>query len=99
MKDRVSLHSTVSLRDELLFADLDRGEAAILNLKNGLYYGLNPVATSIWRFLEEGKRVNKILDFLMNEFPSESRITHDLFELLEQLEKLGLVEISTEPTA
>ncbi len=98
MKYKVSLHSTVLPRDELLFADLDRGEAAILSLKDGVYYGLNPVATRIWRLLEEGKRVNEIRDFLLNEFASESRVTHDLLELLEQLEKLGLVEISTEAT-
>ena len=100
MEDRVSLHSIVSLREELLFADLDRGEAAILSLEDGVYYGLDPVAARVWHLLEERKRVNEIRDLLLKEFCVESdRFTRDLLELIEQLAALRLVEIEGEVAA
>lgn len=100
MEVRASLHSTVSLREEVLFADLDRSEAAILSLKDGVYYGLNPVAARVWHLLEERKRVSEIRDLLLKEFCVESdRLTRDLLDLIEQLAGLGLAEILHEATA
>ena|SRR5690349_2354054 len=99
MTTMISVESTVLLRDELLFADLDRNEAAILSLKDGVYYGLNPVAARVWHLLEERKRVSEVRDMLLKEFCVESdRLTLDLLELIEQLAALGLVEISVEAT-
>ena len=100
MKTRLSLYSVVSLKEEVLFADLDEGEAAILSLRDGLYFGLNRVATRIWRLLEEGKRVVEVRDVLSKEFDvEEDRLTRDLIELIEQLAQQGLVEISPEAAA
>lgn len=96
----VSVDSTVLLRDELLFADLDRGEAAILSLKDGVYYGLDPVAARIWKLLKEHKKVSKVRDLMLQQFRVESdRLTHDLIELIERLAELGLLEISSEAAA
>jgi hypothetical protein len=96
----ISVNSAVLLRDELLFADLDRGEAAILSLKDGVYYGLNPVAARVWHLLEERERVSEVRDLLLKEFCVESgRLTLDLLELIEQLAALGLVKISDEAAA
>jgi len=100
MENRVSLDSTVSLRKESLFTDLDKGEAAILSLKDGVYYGLNPVAARVWHLLEERKKVSEVRDLLLKEFCVESgRLTFDLLELIEQLAALGLVEIPGEVPA
>ncbi len=96
----ISVDSTVLLRNELLFADLDRGEAAILSLKDGVYYGLDPVAARIWNLLKEHKKLSEVRDLLLKEFRVESdRLTRDLIELIERLAELGLVEISSEATA
>ena len=99
MKNKLSWQSKILLRDEVLFADLDWGEGAILNLRDGIYYGLNPVATRIWHLIEEGKRVSEIGDLLLTEFSVESdRLTRDLIELIEQLAGFDLVEVSSETT-
>ena len=98
--EHVLFCSAVSFRDDVLLADLDMGEAAVLNLRDGVYYGLNPVATRVWHLLEEGKKVSEIRDLLVREFSVESdRLTRDVIELIEQLAKLGLVEIASEATA
>jgi len=33
------------------------GEAAILNLKNGVYYGLDPVGARIWNLIQEPRKL------------------------------------------
>src|SRR5260370_42054907 len=96
----ISVDSTVLLRSELLFADLDRGEAAILSLKDGVYYGLGPVAARILNLLKGHKKLSEVRNLLLKEFRIESdRLTRDLIELIEQLAELGLVVISSEACA
>jgi Coenzyme PQQ synthesis protein D (PqqD) len=90
----LSLHSKVSLKDELLFADLDMGEAAILSLKDGIYYGFDPVAARMVHFFKENKNVTEVRDALLNEFRvEEGQLTFDLVELIERLVVLGLVDV------
>ena len=36
------------------------GEAAILNLADGVYYGLDPVGASIWNMIQQPKSVREI---------------------------------------
>ena len=100
METMTILHSTARLRDDLLSADLDKGEAAVLSLQDGVYYGLNEVGARIWHLLEERKSLLEIRELLLREFSVEpERLTRDLIELLEKFVKLGLVEISPEATA
>lgn len=46
MSQQPSLTSRVRIRDDVLSRDL-QGEAVILNLNTGLYFGLDPVGTRI----------------------------------------------------
>lgn len=89
----ISEDSVVLRRDDALFADLDRGEAAILNLGDGVYYGLNPVAARVWHLLPDHKTVAELRDVLSQEFEVDAdRLMRDLIRLIERLAGLGLVE-------
>jgi hypothetical protein len=71
------------------------GESAILDLKSGQYYGLNPIGTRIWALIQKPTPVADILATLLNEYEVDAeRCERDLLMLLGQLEKKGLVEIS-----
>jgi hypothetical protein len=48
----ISLETTVVATKEQASTDLG-GEAAILNLRNGVYYGLDPVGARIWNIIQE----------------------------------------------
>ena len=68
-------------------------EVAILNLKNGVYYGLDAVGARIWSLIQEPKTVNEILDVLLDEYEVEpERCERDLLTLLEELVAENLVE-------
>ncbi len=64
------MSSTVAAAEDQLSCDLG-GEAAILNLKNGLYYRLDPVGARISTLLINPQTVNEIRDDLLKEYQGE----------------------------
>lgn len=92
----VSEHSTVVALKDHVSADL-AGEAVILNLKSGVYYGLNPVGARIWQLIQSPKAVTTIRDTLLEEYEVEPDCCdRDLLELLRELAAVGLVEVKHE---
>jgi hypothetical protein len=70
------------------------GEVAILDLKAGVYYGLDAVGARIWSLIQEPRTVNEIRDILLEEYEVEpERCEHDLLALLRRLADEGLVEV------
>ena len=51
--DNVSLECGVAISEDVVSRDLE-GEAVILNLDSGTYFGLDRVGTRIWSLLQEG---------------------------------------------
>ncbi|MBC1224366.1 lasso peptide biosynthesis PqqD family chaperone [Nostoc sp. UCD121] len=95
----VTGHSRVVVAKEQISSDLD-GEAVILNLKSGVYYGLNPVGASIWSLIQQPKTISEIQDALLAQYEVESeQCDRDLFSMLHQLEAEGLIEVSDETAA
>jgi hypothetical protein len=72
-------------------------EAAILNLKNSVYYGMNPVGATVWSLLKQAKTVAEIRDAIIEEYEvEEKRCEQDLFTLLEEMRCEGLIEVCGE---
>ncbi len=95
----VSRDSSVVATSEQASSELG-GEAVILNLKSGLYYGLNPVGASIWNLLQQPRTVSEIRDAILAEYSIEpQQCESDLLELLQQLEAQGLISVSHEAAA
>jgi len=70
------------------------GEAVILNLQTGKYYGLARVAARIWELLKTPTRVANIRDTIVHEFEvAPERCERDLFNFLQQLADQELIEI------
>jgi len=70
-------------------------EAAILNLKNGVYYGLDPVGARVWNLLQQPRTVAELRDILAAEYDAEAaRLESDIRDLLSRLAENQLVEIS-----
>ncbi len=89
----ISECSTVVVTTDQVSADLS-GEAAILNLKTSTYFGLNTVGASIWKLIQEPKKVTEIRDAIIEEYDVEpDRCERDILELLLELSKHGLIEV------
>lgn len=69
-------------------------EAAILNTKQGIYYGLDPVGAQIWQLLQTPCKVADIRAALVREYDVEpERCQRDLQDLLSELLEAGLIEV------
>ena len=72
------------------------GEAAILNLKNSVYYGLDLVRARVWSLIQEPKTVAEIRRALLCIYEVDSaQLESDLQALLGQLSEQGLIDIQT----
>lgn len=91
--------SVVAVSTEQISSDLG-GEAVILNLKSGVYFGLNEVGVTVWNLIQEPHTVSEIKETLLEEY--EVEIEHcqsDLMTLLVKLFAAGLIVINNEKTA
>jgi hypothetical protein len=71
-------------------------ESAILNLKNTVYYGLNPVGTRIWDLLQRPRSIGELRDTLLDEYEVEpERCERDLLELLGKMRDEGLIQVQS----
>lgn len=74
------------LHDELVMMDLDQGK----------YFSLNPVATRIWDLLDKSKDEDDICSVLLDEYDVEpEQCRKEVGEVLGQMVKLGII-IKTE---
>jgi hypothetical protein len=88
-----SQQSVVTVTKDQVSCDLG-AEAAILNMKNGTYYGLDPVGTQIWKLLQTPRKVGDIEEVLLQEYDVEPELCQrDLLVLLEELLGAGLIEV------
>lgn len=87
--------SRVVLSRDQLSCDL-AGEAAIVNLKNGVYYGLDAVGARVWHLMREPVSIATIIDSLLNVYAVErATLESDVHRFLNQLAEQGLIEITT----
>ena len=88
----------VVVSKDVLFQELD-GEAVLLSLETGQYYGLNTVASKAWSLFQEHTNLDRVLSELMTAFdvPEETLIA-DLKVFLVDLEAHKLVTFCEDAT-
>lgn len=83
----------------LIEAEVD-GEMVALHVENGTCYGFNGTATRIWGMLDSPKRVSTLRDALLDEYAVDAETCEaQLIDLLRELERDGLVELTSAPSA
>lgn len=93
MTVRVSDQATVVAASDVLASEFG-DELIILNLRDGVYYGLEDVGARIWQLLQRPISVAALREALVTEFEVDpARCEHDVLTLLADLAGKGLVEI------
>jgi hypothetical protein len=88
----ISGHTTVVAAGELLSTEFSE-ESVILNLRDGVYYGLDNVGARIWGLIQQPITVNAVRDVVVSEYDvSPDKAWEDLLQLLHALTSRGLVE-------
>ena len=88
-----NLNSKISIPKDVLFKDVG-GEAVLLNLDTGQYYGLDEVGTRMWSLLSEHGQVEATYQELLAEYDVDSGpLQADLLELVDELAHHRLLRI------
>ncbi len=91
--------SIIVANQEQISSDLG-GEAVILNLKTGVYHGLNEVGARIWNLIQQPKAVYDIKQTLLQEYEVDAQqCDRDLIALLENLIVAELIDVKNETAA
>ena len=68
-------------------------EVAILELDQGVYYGLNDTGSFLWNLMQKPVRVNEMRAALVEEFDVDANTAEkDLLRVLADLRDAGLIE-------
>lgn len=84
--------STLKIADNVLFQEVD-GEAVLLSLDEGCYYGLDELGTRIWKLIHQDLDNEQVVAVIVEEYdvaPEQAR--RDLDKFLGDLEQSGLIQ-------
>ncbi|MDB4884159.1 MAG: hypothetical protein JWL95_2925 [Gemmatimonadetes bacterium] len=83
--------SRIALSDQQVFTMVG-GEAVILGLRDGVYYGLDAVGARVWELLAAPRHVSELVTVIVGEFDvTPETCTRDLLALLEDLAARELI--------
>jgi len=89
----LTLDCKAQVGKDVLFQELE-GEAVLLNLKTGVYFGLDPVGARIWKLLAEHNRLGAIAEVITEEYEVTIEVcANDLLQLMGDLHRNDLVTI------
>ena len=95
----LTLADHVTVPEAVVSRELD-GETIVLNLETGIYFGLDMVATDIWKALRMGGSLQDALENVMGLYDVDASVVReDLLQLVNQLATKGLVRAADSPTA
>jgi len=91
----LDLATRVTVPESVLFRDLD-GEAVLLEIATGRYYGLNEVGTRIWSLLQLHGEIEAVHRDLLAEYHVPAHeLRQDLLDFVGLLISRRLIELAT----
>ncbi|MEM8484872.1 MAG: PqqD family protein [Bacteroidota bacterium] len=89
----MDLNDIVEANNNLMMADLE-GEAVLLNIQTGRYFGLNDVGTTVWSLLKTPCTIEDILLHMQGRYEvSADALREDILQFLADMEKRNLIRI------
>jgi hypothetical protein len=89
----VSLDASLVVPDDVIFRELD-GEAIILNLATGNYFGLDEVGTRMWTLIADSGTLRHTVDVMAGEYDVDrAALEGDVLDLASGLLDKGLVQV------
>jgi hypothetical protein len=84
----------VKIPEQVVYQEVG-GEMVLLNLTSGVYYGLDPVGSRIWKLLAENEgKLQAVFQAVLEEYDvTPERLEQDLLRLIQDLQANGLAEV------
>jgi len=88
----MEIEPKIKFPEDILFHEVG-GEAVILNLESGKYYGLDELGTRMWALLSEYGAIEPVVNALLAEYEvEEEQLRSDLLKLINDLSSHGLLQ-------
>ena len=79
---------------DIIFSEIE-GEAILIDGELERYFGMEPIATEIWRLLENEVTFDDLLDKLLNNYEvSKDQCAADVTEFLKKLSDQKMITIT-----
>ena len=89
----VSLDRNIRISDDTVFREL-AGEAILLQLEAGMYFGLDPVGTRLWQLMAARGNLRDVYETAREEFDVDpATLERDLLALATQLAEKKLIAL------
>ncbi len=91
--NNLELNSVLVRREDLIAQEIE-GELVMLDMRSGHYFGLDPIASAIWRYMEQPISFKQLCACLMQEYSvSEEQCVEDVSVFLNDLLEKELVDL------
>ena len=92
MGSDISTQSVIIATQNQISSDFADGEVVILDMENGIYFGLNATGGHIWKLIQEPRSVAEVISVLSDEYNvSQEQCTQEVLTLLADLQAKGLI--------
>ena len=91
----IGITSLIHRKDELPSCQID-DEVVLLDINDGIYLGMNAIASSIWTLLKTPHSLAELCQKLMIDYDvSQQQCEQEVFSFLKQLENRDLIEVTS----
>ena len=88
---KLTFPARVKPSEDVVWRNL-QGESVLLDLKSGVYFGLDAVGTRMWTLMQDQSDLQVVLQELLAEYDvNEETCAQDLLDLVRAMEEKGLV--------
>ncbi|HTI42718.1 MAG TPA: PqqD family protein [Vicinamibacterales bacterium] len=89
-----SIEDRLAPSDQVVIRELS-GESVLLDLKSGLYFGLNGVGTRVWNLVAQGGSLREVNAALAHEFEAPAAIIEaEVLRFAAELCRHGLCHVA-----
>lgn len=88
----IELSQKISRHSDILSAEIG-GEAVMMSIEKGAYFGLNPIATRIWDLIDQPQTIAELIAVITEEYDvSDEQCAADVQEFVADMIAKGIAQ-------
>ena len=90
----LELSQKISRHSDILSAEIG-GEAVMMSIEKGAYFGLNPIATRIWDLIDQPQSIAELIAVISAEYEvSDEQCSADVQEFVADMLARGIAQLA-----
>ncbi len=90
----LELSQKIIRHTDMLSAEIG-GEAVMMSIEKGAYFGLNPIATRIWDLIDQPQSIAELIAVISAEYEvSDEQCATDVQEFVSDMIERGIAQVA-----